>query len=194
MNAPLVSAARTSYPAAPRHGLNFAYGSNLDSRLMRARCGGERNVARLGRARLPGFVLAFEGYGHPGGASGVFATVRRTSRPGAYVEGIVFRVTPAGWADLDRCEGCPRLYTRETVRVELARPVGSRLPVYDAADAVTVETYLHAGGAYGLPSPGYVTGIALGYAREGFRDGHLLAAYLNATRLAGRPVYAAGRP
>lgn len=162
--------------------LNFAYGSNLDPHLMASRCVGD--CARVGAAVLRDYRLAFEGYaprdagpfarGSAVYVPAVFATVRPA--PGAVVHGLLYRVGARGLRQLDRCEGVPSLYLRETVTVELA-------------DGSTAEacTYLHQGGHRGPPDAGYLDGILQGYLREGFPTGPLASASMTAHRLAGFP-------
>lgn len=162
--------------------LNFAYGSNLDPRLMASRCAGD--CTRVGAGTLRDYRLAFEGYAPRAGTvppfvPAVFATVRPA--PGAVVHGIVYEVGKRGLQQLDRCEGVPTLYLRETVTVELAT-------------GATVEacTYLHQGGHRGPPDARYLDGILQGYLREGFPPGLLASAFLTSHRLAGA-AFGAGR-
>ena len=88
----------------------FAYGSNLDLRQMRRRCPG--SVA-LGRARLPGYRLAFTRYAtkRRGGVADVIA------EEGAEVWGALYDIDEANLAALDEFEGAPRAYRRETIAV-----------------------------------------------------------------------------
>ena len=79
---------RLSSPA-----LYFAYGSNLEPVQMATRCPGHRVV---GRASLPGYALAFRGYGRDW--AGAVATIE--PRYGAIVHGVVFEITAAHYATL----------------------------------------------------------------------------------------------
>jgi len=163
--------------------LNFAFGSNLDPRLMSARCGGD--ARRLYAARLKGWRLVFAAHLDRGRSTGAFASVRPvvladgTLDRSVYVDGLVYEVsTPRGVASLDRCEGVPYLYTRDPVTV-------TRL---DTGEDVQVETYLHCGRGYGDPGRGYLDGIIRGYEREGFHVGTLAGAYMTACRLDGHTL------
>lgn len=163
--------------------LNFAFGSNLDPRLMSARCA--YASVRLYPARLRGWRLVFAAHLTYGRADGAFASIRPVVRPdgtldpSAFVDGLVYEVsTSAGVRSLDRCEGVPYLYTRERVTV-------SRL---DTETSAQVETYLHCGGVYGNPGRHYLDGIIRGYEREGFNVGTLAGAYMTACRLDGHPM------
>ena len=92
-----------------RH-LYFAYGSNLKLSQLLRRCPGS-TVA--GRARLPGYRLAFTRYStkRKGGVADIVA------EPEAEVWGVLYDVDDEGMASLDAFEGVPRAYRRETVTV-----------------------------------------------------------------------------
>jgi len=151
--------------------LNFAYGSNLERWLMEQRCR-VYPVTCAGRASLHGYTLAFEGF--PGEPFTAYATVHRSDRRNARVDGLLYRLSGPEWEALDACEGVPRLYRREQVAVQF--PSG--------ADVVA-WTYMHNGGVYALPSLSYIRGIGRGCTAEGIADGRLTAAVLNAYRLEG---------
>lgn len=86
--------------------LYFAYGSNLNLEQMERRCPAARLV---GPAVLHGYELRFRGnYG----SSGV-ATI--TPKQGSHVAGLLWELTPACEQALDRYEGCPHLYEKQTV-------------------------------------------------------------------------------
>jgi gamma-glutamylcyclotransferase (GGCT)/AIG2-like uncharacterized protein YtfP len=90
--------------------LYFAYGANLDLRRFRRRCPGS-TVA--GRARLPGYRLAFTRYSRheKGGVADIVA------EPDAEVWGVLYWVDASGMAALDEYEGAPRAYRRTPVVV-----------------------------------------------------------------------------
>jgi gamma-glutamylcyclotransferase (GGCT)/AIG2-like uncharacterized protein YtfP len=90
--------------------LYFAYGANLDLRRFRRRCPGA-NVA--GRARLPGYQLAFTRYDRheKGGVADI------VPEPGAEVWGALYEIDASSFAALDDYEGAPRAYRRALVRV-----------------------------------------------------------------------------
>ncbi len=92
----------------------FAYGSNMNPGRMR-----ERTVEFSLRqsAVLDGYALCFNkiSASYPGsGAANIVES------PHSRVEGILYLVTAGGLAALDRFEGYPEHYTKETVRVETA--------------------------------------------------------------------------
>ncbi len=93
----------------------FAYGSNMASSQMAERCPG---AVLLGAARLRGHCLAFDAWSARRG--GRVADIPRA--PDAEVWGVLWRVTEAHAAVLDRYEGVARgQYRRAIVRVEPAR-------------------------------------------------------------------------
>ena len=88
----------------------FAYGSNLKQGQLVRRCPGSTVI---GRARLPGYRLAFTRYStkRKGGVADVVA------EPGSEVWGVLYDIDDAGMESLDSCEGAPRAYRRETLTV-----------------------------------------------------------------------------
>lgn len=84
----------------------FAYGSNLNSDQMIARCASARIV---GRATLPNHVLAFGGFSHSW--RGAVANVLPAH--GAWVEGLLYQIARTELRALDRYEGHPFAYERE---------------------------------------------------------------------------------
>ena len=85
--------------------LYFAYGSNLDLEQMAQRC---PDAEIVGPVRLENYELRFRGSG--------FATV--APKKGSTVHGLVWKITPNCEQSLDRYEGYPRHYTKETVTVK----------------------------------------------------------------------------
>ncbi|MEX0652931.1 MAG: gamma-glutamylcyclotransferase family protein [Phycisphaeraceae bacterium] len=140
----------------------FAYGSNLDPVQMRGRCPGS---APLGRAVLRGHRLVFPrpcaSWG--GGVAGIEVD------GGAVVEGVVYHVTDADLASLDRYEGvADGEYERR--RVIVHQPDGKSFEVwtyYANADPAGptppsrryLEAILRGARHYGLPA-GYVAQLA----------------------------------
>lgn len=98
----------------PAPTLYFAFGSNLDTAQMRARC---RHAVVERRAVLHGYRLAFTGYSVLRG--GGVATVIEAE--GDAVEGLLYRLTDADLVELDKYEGHPGFYRRVRVTVEDAR-------------------------------------------------------------------------
>lgn len=100
----------------------FAYGSNMPSAQMAERCPG---AVALGAARLRGRRLAFNAWSERRG--GLVADV--PPAPGGGVWGVLWRVTEAHAAALDRYEGVARgQYRRASVRVE--RPGGGETDAF----------------------------------------------------------------
>ena len=95
----------------------FAYGSNLNLGDWRRFCRKNRlddsGIRPRQMAWLPDEAQAFN-Y-HSESRSGGALSIQ--SQRGAIVEGYLFDVSPEGWAALDRKEGHPRHYRRETVPV-----------------------------------------------------------------------------
>ena len=89
--------------------LYAAYGSNLNLEQMEYRC---PYAVPLGTAELAGYRLLFRG-GRDGSA---VATVEPMG--GGSVPVLLWEITPRDEEALDRYEGWPRLYCKETVTVE----------------------------------------------------------------------------
>lgn len=94
--------------------LYFAYGSNINLDQMRYRC---PDASVYGQAVLDNYDLRFRG-------SGV-ATVE--PKEGACVYGLLWELTGKCEASLDRYEGYPRLYIKQTLEVRTFD--GQRVPV-----------------------------------------------------------------
>jgi len=130
--------------------LYFAYGSNLDGRQMSWRC---PSAEVVGAAWLPDHRLAFAGHSRLWG--GAVATV--APAPGAAVEGLVYRISGADLAALDRCEGHPAFYRR--VRRAVLDERGRRL---------RPSLYLLADRPEALPAFPYLATLWRAYDRLGF--------------------------
>ena len=94
--------------------LYFAYGSNINLDQMQYRC---PDATVYGQAVLDNYDLRFRG-------SGV-ATVE--PKEGACVYGLLWELTDKCEASLDRYEGYPRLYIKQTLEVRTFD--GQRVPV-----------------------------------------------------------------
>ncbi|MBI2388666.1 MAG: gamma-glutamylcyclotransferase [Deltaproteobacteria bacterium] len=90
--------------------LFFAYGADLCEPLLRRRCPDARVI---GRASLGGFGLAFAGASKTWGG----ATLTLVPNAEARVDGVLYLIRDLSLSDLDRMQGCPRVYERVTVRV-----------------------------------------------------------------------------
>lgn len=136
--------------------LYFAYGSNLDLEQMSQRC---PDAETVGPVRLENYELRFRGNG--------FATV--TPKKGSVVYGLVWKITPNCEQSLDRYEGYPRHYTKETVTVKDA--AGAEIPVMVY---IMAEPYCR---QPALPSPYYYRVIQRGFEANGLPVESLQAAW-----------------
>lgn len=91
--------------------LYLAYGSNLNLEQMAHRCPTAKVV---GATTLKDYALLFRGQ-----HGGAVATVEPLQ--GASVPCLLWEITPADEIALDRYEGFPFLYRKETVKVKLGR-------------------------------------------------------------------------
>jgi gamma-glutamylcyclotransferase (GGCT)/AIG2-like uncharacterized protein YtfP len=124
----------------------------MDPQTFRHRCPGARP---LGRARLPGYRLAFSRYSHQrqGGSADVVEDASST------VWGVLYEVDEGCIASMDRVEGVPTAYRRERATVfddagqpqeaitYVANPTGDFLP-----SRSYLEVILRGARAYGLPA------------------------------------------
>jgi gamma-glutamylcyclotransferase (GGCT)/AIG2-like uncharacterized protein YtfP len=107
--------------------LYFAYGSNMDAEQMKSRCPGHRVV---GLAELRDHRLTFPLTSHSWGGGVASVSVAH----GESVWGVVYDLTDADVAELDRYEGyrgpgnAHNLYDRETVTVHLTRADDGSFP------------------------------------------------------------------
>lgn len=136
--------------------LYFAYGSNLDLEQTAQRC---PDAEIVGPVRLENYELRFRGNG--------FATV--TPKKGGVVYGLVWKITPNCEQSLDRYEGYPRHYTKETVTVKDA--AGAEIPVMVY---IMAEPYCR---QPALPSPYYYRVIQRGFEANGLPVESLQAAW-----------------
>jgi hypothetical protein len=139
--------------------LYFAYGADLNETLLRRRC---PDVRVVGAAALRGFGLAFAG------ASKTWrgATLTLVPTAGAHVDGVLYLLSHLELADLDRKQGCPRVYERVSVRV-----------ADDASPVADAHAYcMRPPVATGLPSDAYFDLVAREYHRLGFDPEPLVVA------------------
>ena len=118
----------------------FAYGSNMNRLRAGLRIPGALDI---GRAELPDWKVVERLYADAVPAKGKTA------------EGVLYRIGDEELATLDRYEGYPRLYRRETVQVEL--------------DGKTVDAMVYIMNPKGIapPSPYYYDVIRKGYEMNG---------------------------
>lgn len=125
----------------------LAYGSNLNLKQMACRC---PTAQVLGSAKLTGYRLFFRG-----GNGGAVATIER--QKGGIVPVLLWRITPYDEEALDRYEGYPRLYWKETVKVRFK------------GQWVSAMVYImNEGRPLGAPSRYYYEVIRHGYIDAGF--------------------------
>lgn len=136
----------------------FAFGSNMSEAQMRARCPSARIV---GPAQLNNHELLF--VGHSTSWGGAVATV--TPRRGSRVRGVLYRMERADLDRLDRFEGHPFAYRRQTKQVldGMRRPRRAEVYVRDAGESAR-------------PSFCYLQTIWKAYGRHGFDVQPLLTA------------------
>lgn len=141
--------------------LYIAYGSNLNLEQMRHRC---PTAEVVGIAELKNWRLRFRG-----GAHSAVATIERER--GFKVPVLIWRIQPEDEAALDRYEGCPFLYRKETLRLTVN---GKR--VY-----AMIYIMNEAHHPYGVPSAGYLDTIREGYQAAGF-DKNILTEAVNSSK------------
>lgn len=131
--------------------LCFAYGSNLDTAAMQARCPASRVVgpARLKRHRL---IISADGY----------ATVLRDPR--SEVLGLLYDIAAADMAALDRYEAVGQGLYRKILQ-SVVTPGGPRRAI----------VYVGRSSEPGRPRPGYLEGVVAAAAALGFPAGYLAA-------------------
>lgn len=127
--------------------LYIAYGSNLNLEQMAGRCPTAR---ALGSTKLKGYQLLFRGEN-----AGAVATIEKLQD--GSVPALIWELEPADEAALDRYEGFPAFYRKETVKARY----GGKL--------TEVMVYImNEGRPMGLPSRYYYDTILKGYETAGF--------------------------
>lgn len=125
----------------------LAYGSNLNLRQMAYRC---PTAKVLGSAKLTGYRLLFRG-----GNGGAVATIEK--QKGESVPVLLWRIMPNDEKALDRYEGYPHLYRKETVKVRFK---GQWVPA--------MVYIMNEGRPLGAPGRYYYEAIRQGYIDAGF--------------------------
>jgi len=132
--------------------LYIAYGSNMNLAQMANRC---PTAAVVGGSELRGYRLLFRG-----GHANAVATVE--PHKGGSVPVVVWEITPADEAALDRYEGFPFLYRKETVKIKLnGKTTKVMVYIMNVKDNSGYRPL-------GRPSPYYYTTILEGYKSAGF--------------------------
>ena len=128
--------------------LYIAYGSNLNLEQMKRRC---PTAEVVGTAELKNWRLRFRG-----GSHSAVATIEREQ--GFTVPVLIWRIQPEDEVALNRYEGFPFLYRKETLRLTVN---GKRV----RAMVYIMNADRH---PYGTPSAGYFNTIREGYESAGF--------------------------
>lgn len=137
----------------------LAYGSNLSIGQMVQRC---PHAIYVGKATIPGYQLLFKG-----SMTGSYLTVEK--KEGSSVPVVVWKITEYDEARLDRYEGYPSFYYKETMNVEVFSLLGN-------VSLGTVEAtiyIMHEERKLGLPSLHYYDVCLNGYFNFGFDPVHL---------------------
>ena len=149
----------------------IAYGSNLNIRQMRMRC---PHATICGTARLSGWELLFKG-----SKTGSYLTIEKCET--GTVPIVIWEVTAQDEKALDRYEGYPRLYIKQTLEVRTFD--GQRVPVM----AYIMNPELHLKPS--LPPRDYYLGIKTGYEQNGLPVGCLKYAFKNCLKECGIEPY-----
>ena len=140
----------------------IAYGSNLNVRQMRLRC---PDATILGTAVLKGWELLFRG-----SKTGSYLTIEE--REGGKVPVVIWEVTEADEAALDRYEGFPTFYYKRDIKVQYKGIISGR------RRTVTAFAYImHEDRPIGVPTDRYLQTCLEGYSDFGFDKRLLMAAF-----------------
>ena len=124
-----------------------AYGSNLNLEQMAVRC---PYATVIGSGTLEGYALLFRG-----DSGGAVATVE--PKEGSSVPVLLWEITPRCEDALDRYEGWPRFYRKETLGI-----------AFKGKNVEAVAYIMNDGHPLGLPGSGYLNTIVEGYLTAGF--------------------------
>ena len=145
----------------------LAYGSNLDIEQMRRRC---PDAVPVGTAEILGYRLLFKG-----SKTGSYLTIEKKARRKIPV--LVWQVSDADEAILDRYEGFPIFYRKETMEVKIHDLQGGA-----AIGKANAFVYLmDESRPLGAPADWYYVLCADAYRRLGFDRRILEKAYLEST-------------
>ena len=140
----------------------IAYGSNLDERRMKARC---PSAEAYGTSVINGYRLLFKR-----SMTGFYATIEQDAN--SAVPAVIYRMTLADEARLDRYEGYPDFYYKKELQLSIK---GIRTGKERLRNAFVY--IMHEDRAFGIPTRGYVETCMNGYRTFGFDESFLLAAY-----------------
>lgn len=125
----------------------IAYGSNLNLPQMKYRC---PTAQPVGTAEIKDYALLFRG-----SKTGAYATIEPCE--GSSVPVMLWKVKEKDESALDRYEGYPRFYEKETIDIELN------------GETVSAFVYVMTEGHFlGMPSDSYLKTIEEGYKTAGF--------------------------
>ena len=132
-----------------------AYGSNLNFEQMAVRCPKSKFIKT-------GFVYGYKLYFN------IHADIIYTGNPNDKVPVGIWDIHPDDWRMLDRYEGCPKYYTRDTIRV------------YDGKETIKCIVYLMNNKTFDVAFPDmyYLDIIAWGYEDCGLDKSYLQDALL----------------
>jgi gamma-glutamylcyclotransferase len=120
--------------------VNFAYGSNMSSRRLRARTPSARPI---GIGRLSGHRLMWHMRGSDGSAK---CDILETGRPEDVVWGVLYEIAASERPLLDQAEGLGQAYDYKTVRVQHAQgqhiEAGAYVAIDTDASLVPFDWYL----------------------------------------------------
>lgn len=145
----------------------LAYGSNLAVDQMAWRC---PDAVYIGTAELKGYRLLFRG-----SQSGNYLTIEKKARRKVPV--LVWKISSRDEMALDRYEGFPRFYHKETIPVEVKS-------LLDGTPVGTVEAFAYVmdeSRPLGRPSESYYRICREGYELFGFDERILKKAYHEST-------------
>lgn len=145
----------------------LAYGSNLNMQQMRYRC---PNATVIGKAFLTGYELLFRG-----SKTGSYLTIEKNKNRSVPVG--VWMITGQDEQNLDRYEGFPTFYHKETIRFSMNGTKYSGIAYIMNNDR-----------PFGIPSTRYIKTCLEGYEDFGFDYEPLLKAVLNSKKHAGKVV------
>lgn len=140
----------------------IAYGSNMDLGQMKFRC---PTAELLGTGILEGWRLMFKG-----SKTGAYATIEKEK--GQKVPALLWRITAADEASLDRYEGFPSFYYKCTINVTKTDADGIRCGLTRGMAYI-----MHEERPLGLPSCHYFETLDRAYLKFGFDEDILGDAY-----------------
>ena len=137
--------------------LYIAYGSNLNLEQMKYRC---RTAKIYGNGMLKGYELLFKG--SPGNA---YLTIE--PKAGGEVPVVVWDIKPSDETALDRYEGYPSFYYKQTIPVELESGEVVEAMVYIMTNKIEDRIHLN------QPSNRYLEAVREGYKSFSFNQKYI---------------------